>query len=312
MTQMTYLKGANTVAKNLNAVGITGFTKPSITFAWMESLRPLLTTYAYNILGSVDAAKDVVQDAYLKFLQIDSDAITDKKAYLVRMVINLSINQKKRQKKIVADYTGQWLPEPVATEMADTSILRKEVLSYSLMVLMEKLNPKQRAVFILNEAFEYDHEEIARVLQITVENSRKILSRAKALLHTDAPVPEKKVPADYLDKYLEVIRAGDTNRLEQLLTQDIAVVSDGGGKVVAFMNPILGRESVMAVVRGIHKKFYSQLRIEKGWINHQPAIFYYDENDKLVTLEILSLSPDGHIENIFYMRNPDKLKGLSL
>lgn len=277
----------------------------------MESLRPLLTTYAYNILGSVDAAKDVVQDAYLKFLQIDNDAITDKKAYLVRMVINLSINQKKRQKKIVTDYTGQWLPEPVATEMADTSLLRKEVLSYSLMVLMEKLNPKQRAVFILNEAFEYDHEEIARVLDITVENSRKILSRAKALLHTDSPVPEKKVPADYLDKYLEVIRAGDTSRLEQLLTQDIAVVSDGGGKVAAFMNPILGRESVMALLRGVHKKFYNQLRMEKTLINHQPAIFYYDENDQLVTCEILSLSPDGYIENIFYMRNPDKLKGLS-
>lgn len=277
----------------------------------MESIRPLLTTYAYNILGSVEEAQDVVQDAYLRFLQIDSDAITDKKAYLVRMVINLSINQKKRQQKIVADYPGEWLPEPVATERADTAILRKEVLSYSLMVLLEKLNPKQRAVFILNEAFEYDHEEIAKVLDITVENSRKILSRAKGLLHADATVVEKKIPADYLDKYLEVIRNGDTSRLEQLLTQEIAVVSDGGGKVTAFMKPVLGRESVIALLLGLHKKFYSQARLEKTMINHQPAIFYYDENNKLVTCQVLSLSPDGHIGNMFFMRNPDKLKGLS-
>src|SRR5688572_17644493 len=126
----------------------------------MESIRPLLTTYAYNILGSLDEAKDVVQDAYLKFMQLDRQDIEDQKAYLVRMVINLSINQKKRQRRIVADYPGEWLPEPVATEKADTGILRKEVLSYSLMVLLEKLNPRQRAVFILNEAFDYDHEEI--------------------------------------------------------------------------------------------------------------------------------------------------------
>ena len=98
----------------------------------MESLRPLLTTYAYNILGVLEEAKDVVQDAFLKFMHIDGDKIEDKKAYLIRTVINLSINQKKKQKKLVADYPGEWLPEPVATETADKALLRKEVLSYSL------------------------------------------------------------------------------------------------------------------------------------------------------------------------------------
>src|SRR5688500_2829951 len=88
----------------------------------MELLRPLLLTYAYNIIGSMEEAKDVVQDAFLKFMRVDEDRIEDKKAYLIRTVINLSINQKKRQKKWLAEYPGQWLPEPVATEMADTSI----------------------------------------------------------------------------------------------------------------------------------------------------------------------------------------------
>jgi RNA polymerase sigma factor (sigma-70 family) len=253
----------------------------------------------------------VVQDVYLKFLQLNRHDIEDPKAYLVRMVINHSINQKKRQKKIIADYPGQWLPEPVATERADTSLLRKDVLSYSLMVLLEKLNPKQRAVFILNEAFEYEHEEIAKVLDITPENSRKILSRAKAILHTDSPVVEKRVPADYLDKYMEVIRKGDTKRLEHLLTQDISIRSDGGGKATAFMNQILGRESVITLLLGLHKKFYHSVRIEHQIINHQPALFYYDNNGQLVTCQIFSLTDDGHIDDMFFIRNPDKLKTLS-
>lgn len=274
----------------------------------MESLRPLLTTYAYNILGVLEEAKDVVQDAFLKFMHIDGDKIEDKKAYLIRTVINLAINQKKKQKKIVADYPGQWLPEPVATEKADTAVLRKEVLSYSLMVLLEKLDAKQRAVFILKEAFDYEHGEIADVLGITEENSRKILSRAKNQLKADVSIAEKSIPAGYLDKYLYVIRDGDTEQLEKLLTADITVISDGGGKVAAFMKPIIGKKSVTAVLLGTYKKFYHELHIEQRWINQQPALFYYQDG-KLVNCQIFSFT-NGHADHIFFIRNPDKLKSL--
>lgn len=274
----------------------------------MESLRPLLTTYAYNILGILEEAKDVVQDAFLKFMNIDGDKIEDKKAYLIRTVINLAINQKKKQKKMVADYPGQWLPEPVATERADTAVLRKEVLSYSLMVLLEKLDAKQRAVFILKEAFDYEHGEIADVLGITEENSRKILSRTKNQLKADAPTEEKSIPVGYLDKYLHVIRQGDTEQLERLLTADITIISDGGGKVAAFMNPIMGKKSVTAVLLGIYKKFYHDLRIEQKWINQQPALFYYQDG-KLVNCQVFSFT-NGHADHIFFIRNPDKLKSL--
>lgn len=277
----------------------------------MESIRPLLITYAYNILGSIHEAQDTVQDAYLKFMQVNRDGIEDQKAYLIRMVINLAINQKKRQRKIVASsYPGQWLPEPVATETADTGIIRKEVLSYSLMVLLERLNPRQRAVFILNEAFDYDHEEIARVLNITAENSRKILSRAKKQLREETPVAEKQIPSDYLDKYLHVIRTGDVSRLEQLLAEDVTAVSDGGGKAVASMNPVPGRESVIAMIMRIYHKFYPEARIEQRMINHQPALFYYDKN-RIVTCQVFFLSgPGGQVDNIYFIRNPDKLKTL--
>jgi RNA polymerase sigma factor (sigma-70 family) len=241
----------------------------------MDELRPLLTTYAYNILGSREEAKDIVQDAFLKFMHIDSDKIEDKKAYLVRTVINLAINAKKKQQKMVATYPGPWLPEPVATEKADAGILQQDVLPYSLMVLLEKLNAKQRAVFILKEAFDYDHEDIAGVLDITVENSRKLLSRAKDQLQKGASVTRKPAEMDYLDKYLAVIQRGDTRQLEQLLHDEIFLISDGGGKAVAATRPILGVDSVTSFLMGIFNKNYKYTQIEKGTINHQPALLYY-------------------------------------
>lgn len=254
----------------------------------------------------MDEAGDVVQDAYLKFMEIDGSKIENQKAYLVRMVINLSINQKKRQRKLVAEYPGQWLPEPVSTDYADSIINRKEILSYSLMVLLEKLNPRQRAVFILKEGFNYDHEEIAHILNITVENSRKLLSRSKAILQEQAPVEENLISLDYLNKYMHVIHAGDMQGLEKLLTEEIAVVSDGGGKAAAFINPVKGKNSVVALLMGIYKKFYHSIRLEQGRINHQPALFYYD-GDKLVNCQVFSVT-GGKIDKIWFMRNPDKLK----
>lgn len=271
----------------------------------MEELRSSLTLYAYNIIGSYEESKDIVQDVFLKFTQLDQDKIEDKKSYLIRMVVNLAIDRKRKQKKHRSEYPGQWLPEPFATEDPENSVYRKEILTYSMMVLLEKLDSKQRAVFILKEAFDYDHEEISRVLGITVENSRKILSRAKSDLQSPASqVPEKKLRQS-LQRYLTVIADGDMTELEQLLTRDITVISDGGGKATAFTQPIHGTKPVSALLSGLYKKMFSKIRMEEGWINHQPALFYYLE-DKVITCMIFSLRQD-RIDHIFFIRNPDKL-----
>lgn len=274
----------------------------------MDALRPLLTTYAYNILGSIEDARDVVQDAFLKFMTVQKD-IEDKKAYLIRTVINLSINAKKKLQRTLASYPGEWLPEPIDTEQPDTAIRRKEVLSYSLMVLLEKLNPKQRAVFILKEAFDYEHEDIAAALDITVENSRKLLSRSKSILKEDTPV-EESIPVDYLNKYVAVIQSGDTKQLEKILNKDISFVSDGGGKAKAAINPVYGSINVSAMLLGIYKKFYhdDSLKLEEAVINHQPALLYYVDG-KLINCQVFAFK-NGVIENVFFIRNPDKLKFL--
>jgi RNA polymerase sigma-70 factor (ECF subfamily) len=271
----------------------------------MEALRRLLITYAYNITGSYEDAKDIVQDAYLNFMNVE-DTIENKKAYLIRSVINLSINFKNRQKKLLFEYPGAWLPEPVATEKADAEINSKETLSYSLMVLLEKLSAKQRAVFILKEAFNYDHEEIAEVLGMTVENSRKILSRAKEQLRSGDTVVSKKISSAYVDNYINVIHNTDMEALEKLLNEDIVLVSDGGGKVPASLKPVEGKQHVMKFLLGVYNKFYRTQRIEKTFINHQPALLYFID-DELTNCQVFALN-DSKIENIYFIRNPDKLK----
>lgn len=274
----------------------------------MENLRALLTTYAYNILGSLEEAKDIVQDAFLQFMGLDDEEIKDKKSYLVRMVINLAINQKNRQQKLRAAYHGEWLPEPVATEQADAALNRKDVLSYSLMVLLEKLDPRQRAVFILKEAFDYEHAEIASVLGITTDHSRKILSRAKQQLALEHSVNDRRFQAADLQKYLDVIRRGDMQQLEQILYEDVIVTVDGGGKVAASQNTISGRKSVMAMLLGIYKKFYTDKYIEHRLINHQPALFFFADG-VLTNCQVFTFDGD-RITEVFFIRNPDKLCSL--
>src|ERR1700761_6349663 len=142
----------------------------------------ILFPYAYNILGSAEDARDVIQDVLSNYVAKDKEGIEDEKNYLIRSVINRAINVKKRKKKTISK-DDIWLPEPVATDdAADRSLHLKDILSYSLLVLLEKLNATERAVFILKESFDYTHQEIGEVLSITEEHSRKLLSRAKAKL----------------------------------------------------------------------------------------------------------------------------------
>ena len=275
----------------------------------MDNLEQQLTLYAYNITGSYEEAEDIVQDVLLQVLTIPEETIQNKKAYLTRSVINRAITAKKRRQRTIHEYPGKWLPEPVATETADGRLQQEEILSYSLLVLLEKLNPKQRAVFILKEAFDYEHEEIAVVLNISVENSRKLLSRARKELKEVPDITTQKAPAHFMDKYLRVIRERNMAELEKLLAGEVVVLSDGGGKASAFMKPVTGRKNVTALLTGIFKKFYQHTRIETGTVNHQPALFYIDEGI-LTNCQVFTIE-NGIIVQIYNIRNPDKLQLLS-
>ncbi len=277
----------------------------------MEDIRKLLTTYAYNILGSYEDAQDIVQDAYLKFYnKNDNERIDNKKSYLVRTVINLSINLKKRKNKLLPQYPGEYLPEPLATENADTNIYREDILSYSLMVLLDKLTPKQRAVFILKEAFEYDHKEISEVLDITEESSRKMLSRAKQQLKSPRMAVNGSANKEYVDKYLQVINDGNVEALQNLMHDDISIIADGGGKASASRRPLYGKSVAAKYLLGIYRKFYStgDIRIKTTSINHQPGILLY-KNQRLSVCQVFEFDKQD-IWRIYFVRNPDKLRSL--
>ena len=161
----------------------------------------------------------------------------------------------------------------------------------------------------MKEAFDYSHDEIASVLDLSPENSRKILSRAKKILGTeDVRVPASSFSSHYLNQYMDIIRQGDTKRLEALLNEDIVATSDGGGKAAAAQHPINGRDAVLRFISGIFQKFYTAAPVKLGTINHQPAIFYFEE-DKLATCQIMDVEGE-RIKNIYFMRNPDKLSVL--
>ncbi|SMD01739.1 sigma-70 family RNA polymerase sigma factor [Pedobacter africanus] len=274
----------------------------------IADLTPTLKTYAYNICGSLADAEDVVQDVLLKFLHVDQQHVDNVKAYLIRMVINRAIDQKKKLQRLVLDYPGEWLPEPVAFEKADAGIKRKELLSYSLMVLLEKLNPRQRAVFILKEAFDYEHAEIAKVLDIKPDLSRQLLTRAKKNIGTPGLDSGNMVPQAFLNKYLHVLQSGSMEQLEALLNEDVVSVSDGGGKARAAVKPVYGKKSVAALLLGLYRKFREADMVQQGWANDQPALLYFS-GEQLIKCVTFTFH-EGRISQAYIIRNPDKLKNL--
>lgn len=277
----------------------------------LQDYQHTLFPYAYNILGSVEDAKDTIQDVLSNYYSAQKEGIENEKAYLVRSVINQSINAKNKRKTV--NYEEVWLPEPVATEEADKALHLRDIGSYTMLILMEALNPKERAVFILKEGFGYSHEEIAEVLSGTVEQSRKLLSRAKGKLDQrkpGMPLTNKTVSAALLDQYLHAMRKGDTQRLENMLSQDIVFSADGGGKVKLVKKFCTGSHDVSELLMYVFDKYQKAFTFEFTMINHEPALLFFLGN-KLYGCQIFAISPDDNkIQRISTVLDPDKLKNM--
>ena len=272
----------------------------------------MLFPYAYNILGTAEDAKDAIQDVLYKFLAASKEEIADPKNYLIRSVINQSINIRNQRKKLQLGDT--WLPEPVDTEQADTNINLNEIVSYSLLILLEQLNAKERAVFILKEAFAYSHEEIAQTLAISVEHSRKLLSRAKQKVdQVHAPVVAPKnegVTPAVLEKFMHTIRSRDVKALEHLLTEDIAYYADGGAVVKVFAKQCTGMQEVADLLVYVYHKFSADFTVKAGEFNHQPALLFYN-GAELKACQVFGIDPENNkIFQISNMLDPEKLRSI--
>jgi RNA polymerase sigma-70 factor (ECF subfamily) len=267
-----------------------------------------LFPYAYNILGSADDAKDAIQDVITKYISTSKQGIENEIGYLIKGVINQSINIKKRNQKV--NKNTMWLPEPIATEKADAEIRRAEVISYSMLVLLENLKPKERAVFILKEAFDYSHQEIADALSFSIENSRKLLSRAKKSLDgIDINLYTNSfVTTDFLQKYIDIIKDGNVKALEKILSEDILVKTDGGGKIAIVSELVVGIKETIDLMLHVYNTYQKSFVIVPSTANHQPALLFYNDG-KLVNCQIFELEKDySKIKSIYSIVDPTKLK----
>ncbi len=272
----------------------------------MKDYHSQLFPYAYNILGSVEDAKDAVQDVLVKYLSIKSE-IENVTGYLIRGVINQSINLKKKRNKIRVDQL--WLPEPYATEKTDKNIDRDTIISYSILVLLEKLTPLERGVFILNQAFDYPHKDIAKILDITQEYSRKLLSRAKSRLSdSNTVVNVKQDTLNFMERYIDIIKNGKTEELEKMLAEDISLTADGGGKIKVVKERTAGKKETLELLFYVYQKYQKALDVKISEVNHQPVLVFYHKN-KVAHCQVFEVENEK-IKNIFAVLVPAKLNAV--
>ncbi|WP_328882936.1 RNA polymerase sigma-70 factor [Streptomyces sp. NBC_00299] len=276
-----------------------------------ETHRPRLFGLAYRLLGSADEAEDAVQDAYLRFSGADRDVIEYPGAWLAKVVTNLCLTRLTSARARREQYVGPWLPEPVVTSDGTLGPLesaeQRDAVSMAMLVLLERLTPTERAVYVLREAFAYGHREIAEVLELTEANCRQLYRRAVQRVGEERSrfesTPERQ--EELVRSFLTAARDGDLGGLEKLLAADVVWSSDGGGKVSAARRPIEGRDKVFRFLAGATRTFLAGMHFTAVEINGSTALAAW-EGDTLLTVVAFELR-DGLIAHAWATVNPDKL-----
>jgi RNA polymerase sigma-70 factor (ECF subfamily) len=277
--------------------------------------RSLLFSIAYRMLGTVADAEDKIQETFLRWQRVSIADIKSPRAFLVTIVSRLCISHLQSAHVQREEYFGQWLPEPLLTDHdhdPSAALAMEESLSMGFLVLLERLTPVERAVFLLREVFEYEYEEVGRITHLTEVNCRQILRRARQRITEGRPrfdpSPEKQ--DELLTQFLGATVNGDMNGLISLLAKDIVLYTDGGGKTTAVPQPVYGPTNVARLLSMALKKFAENVVIRRAQINGQPGILGYI-NGIAETAVIVDIAA-GRIQNVYIVRNPDKLTRVPL
>jgi RNA polymerase sigma-70 factor (TIGR02957 family) len=281
--------------------------------------RRLLFTVAYQMLGSVADAEDVVQDTWLRWSSADRDDVDDERAYLVQITSRLALDRLRSARSRRETYVGPWLPEPLVTQPApdpdpaEAAELGEQV-SLALLVVLETLSPVERAVFVLREVFGLPAAEVARVLDRSEAAIRQLAHRARE--HVQARQPrfdtDRRAQREVTEQFFAALAGGDVEALISVLSPGVVLVSDGGGKVSAARRPIVGADKVARFLAGVAEKGLEipGLQVRLAEVNGQPAIAAWVDGEPFV-----SISPvvdDGLVEQVLVVANPDKLAGLGM
>ncbi len=273
-----------------------------------QTVRPRLFGIAYRMLGSVQDAEDVLQDAWLRWDTTDRDAVAEPGAYLATVVTRLSIASLTSARSQRESYVGPWLPEPVDTS-ADPLLgaERAEALSLAVLLLLERLPAAERAAFVLHAAFDYPHARVAEVLETSEANARQLYSRARR--HLDGARGRQVDPAErarLLAAFLAAAEAGDLETLETVLARDVVSISDGGGKVLAARKIVDGAERVAHFLLGVLEKFGRGVTAVPVVVNGEPAVLGVREDGSAMALWTVDAGPEG-IRGVYIVLNPQKL-----
>lgn len=281
--------------------------------------RPLLFSIAYRMLGSVMAAEDMVQDAYLRWQTVDQDEVESPKSYLSTIVTRLCIDHLRSARVEREEYVGPWLPEPLLDSRHPDALLDSqpadnvaltESLSMAFLVLLESLSPTQRAVFLLHDVFDYTYAEIADIVGESHANCRKLGSRARKYIEERRPRfdPEPAQQEELVQRFWRACTEGDMSMLLSTLEDDIVAWSDGGGKVASARKPIHGADNVARFLLGIVRQAPETLWVERATVNGQPAFLSYVDGDLYGAL-VLNVVDDA-ITETYMILNPDKLEAV--
>jgi RNA polymerase sigma-70 factor, ECF subfamily len=279
-----------------------------------QHYRGLLFSIAYRMLGSVADAEDMLQETFIRWQQASAGDIQSTRAFLVTIISRLCINHLQSARVQREEYVGQWLPEPLITgpDGDPAAVIQvDESLSVAFLVLLERLTPAERAVFLLREIFDYEYSEIAATLGENEANCRQILRRAKQHVSDLRPRFKASVPErnDLLQRFLQATSRGDMQALMALFSSEVVLHTDGGGKAQAVPNLVLGADRVARAILGsLHKLVPKNLVRRMAQVNGEPGFVAY-LNGQPYCVFTLDVS-EGSIQAIYILTNPEKLAHL--
>ncbi|MBO4206991.1 RNA polymerase sigma-70 factor [Micromonospora echinofusca] len=270
--------------------------------------RNLLFTVAYELLGSAADAEDVLQETWLRWVRVDLDQVHDRRAYLVRITTRQSLNRLRTLHRRREAYVGPWLPEPLLTtpDVAEDVELAESV-SMALMIVLERLSPTERAVFVLREAFDVSYDEIATAVGRSPAAVRQIAHRARQ--HVEARRPRETVsPSEVraaVESFRRAVHARDLPGLLAVLAPEVTLVSDGGGVKQAALRPIVGAGKVVRFFLGGIARVDGTLTADLIMVNGNPALVVRldGELDGVLAIRV----ENARITGLYYVRNPEKL-----
>lgn len=274
--------------------------------------RNLLFTVAYEMLGSAVDAEDVLQETWLRWVEVDLDQVRDQRAYLVRITTRQALNRLRTMSRRKESYVGPWLPEPLLTtpDVAQDVELAESV-SMAVMLVLETLSPTERAVFVLREVFDVGYDEIAAAIDKTPAAVRQIAHRARR--HVDARRPRTVVSQRQtraaVESFVRALEGGGLQELLDVLAPDVVYMGDGGGVKHAALRPIVGADKVARLLAGGLSRNTIPVTFGPTMVNGSPALALHldGELDSILAVHV----EDGRIVGLYVVRNPEKLSRIA-